>query len=571
MNFNALLYYKNINNLCNAYDKKLSELDFTTPDDKALLFAADKTLYLFCQATETYCTLMHQFETSDLKEDTKRELMDGLQMFKSKCNQLLTQLEDLHNRMPDKVDPTKEFITVGKHIFRSETIDIRDMLAKTEDQHKKNMTDVRNYKNAIVNGTLMSQYSMVDVADATHKLAKAKILINHCLAPASLLSTDDDLIRVGAAIKQKVNNREKEKEVSTMLTPQGMLCSLYSHNLNLQDQKAIMSGETVESVLARKDDPENLEDYEHIFSLLTTDHTGLIYTQNNDKFGEMQIGKWFNKDNAKVSHLIEFHSQNKWDGNKKIKNNDFINMINSTIKGLKNIKEAIFPIKEMVEKKIDSLLGQEAAEKIADVITDPQAIKFILRAEDKWTILQSKADLDELINMTDAQHMQAIKTHIYSNAEITRMQRDEDPQQWELMKEAASKLIESSAETMQFIYNLVQNQSIGALGAANMAGVLIDIVVPFDDFTNCSIDENINRASTYSNKLLSMAVANEKWLETRDPQYSNEMKTIVNGLDTSEAKQFLSDANFIKKMKIDAFMARNQIQIQDTTQGQRER
>lgn len=566
MNFNTLLYYKNIYDMCGAYDKKMGEMDYSSTNEAVRNSIADKTLYLFCQATETYCMLLHNFNESGLSDETKREIQDGLDLFKAKCLYLLDRMEELHASMPNKFDPTQEFIQVGKYLYRDDkSVNLREMLQKEEEQHQKTMTNVREYKNAVVNGVLMSQYKMVDVADATHKLARSGILINHCLAPAAMISGDDALKRMGEAVKRKIEDRENAREVKTSLTPQGMMCSLYSHDLTLEDQKRVMGGKTVESVLSQKNNPASKEEYPHIFSLLTTDHTGLVYTQNIDKFGAMQIGKWLNKDDLKIAHLVTFKSQNQWDGSKRIKDNSFVNAIKSTTDWWKNTKKEIQVNRERyfarhaqpkvdkaIEKmiKVSSMSDQDVAEKVARIVTNPQAVKFTLRAENQWAIIQSSTDIDYLANINPDNYMKALRSRLRRNAAVSTVGRYLDDEQWDAAKKFASKAISTAAKTLDFIQKAIQGRTIGPGNALQMASIIIENVVPFDDFTSCSIDESLKRTLSYSDKLLKMAVANEKWLETHDPKYKDEMRKIGNSFTKSEAKRFVESVRLINEMDL---------------------
>jgi hypothetical protein len=570
MNFNSLLYYKNIYDLCDAYDRKIAEMDYSASDPDVRNAIADKTLYLFCQATHTYCPLQKSFNESTLPGPAKQELQDCLDCLKSKCTYLLDKMEELHSSMPTKFDPTQEFIDLGKFLYRNDrTIDLRDMLQKAEDQHRTTMTDVRGYKNAIVNGVLMSQYSMIDVSAATHKLAKSRILVEHCLAPAAQLSNDQGLQRTGEAIYRKIEDRENGREVHSLLTPQGMMCSLYSHDLTVKDQKKVMDGATVEAVLSKKQDPAQKEDYPHIFSLLTTDHTGLIYTQNQDRFGAMQIGKWFNRDDLKIAHLLTFKSQNRWDGVQQVKNNNFLNAVKSTIDLWKNIKNEIKENQEKyykthqmgkVTKVMDSMttakkvlngdFDQSAVENVATFLTDFKGSKLTLRAENRWHIIQSSTHIDYLAGIHQDNYVKAAKSRFRRNVTVNAIDgRKLDDQEWSNAKKFMSKAIASATKSLNFIQDAIMSKSLQPKSSLGMVSMIIENTVPFDNFASRDINESIAQTVDYSNKVLKIAEANERWLETGDQQYKDAMTAIGKTFTANEAKKFMEGVKDLDQLR----------------------
>jgi hypothetical protein len=249
-------------------------------------------------------------------------------------------------------------------------------------------------------------------------------------------------------------------------------------------------------------------------------------------------------------------------------------MVNATIRMWKNFKQefseikdklTVSPIKRKINDVLDSVFNQTTAEKIADIIVDPKSVKFALRTEDRWSIIQSETTIDQLIEMSSTQHLNELKSYLRRNATISMIKQGEDPYQWGATKRYASKAISSAADTLNFAQEIAKTQSVGLEGTLNMAGMLIDAIVPFDNFSNSSINENVERTVGYADKLLKMAVANEKWLKTRDAQYKDEIKEIGSNLSSMEAKQFVNDANFIKQMKIDALIVSRE---QDQTQQQ---
>ena len=566
MNYNALLYYKNIEDLCSAYDRKINQLNYAAVGVEKLE-VADKTLYLFCQLTATYCALEKSFVESQLSDDLKNELRDCLDDLKSRGSQLLARMEYLHASLPGKFDPTKEFIEFGKFLYKGEqNYSLRESLEKAEANHQKNMSKVREYKNAVVHGFIMSQYSMVDASEATHKLSRSKVLIDHCLTPAASISESGDIQAVGDAVKRKTDERESRRQISSILTPNGMMCSFYSHTLTLEDQKQVMSGRSVESVMSQKGEISDPKKCNHIFSLLTTDHTGLIYTQASNKFGEFQIGKWFKKDDDEIAHLLTFKSQNKWDGQEQVENNDYINSVKSTINMWKSIKGVFSdlkdkltenPLKRGVEDVLEKILSQETAIKIADFVSDPSAVTFTLRSENPSAIIQSSTQLDSIAEVDRDSYLKMLKNKLKQNATVHTASRGVDSSQWEANKKWIAKKIDVATKTLDFLGDSIKNRSFGLDSTLSVASMLLDEIVPFDDFASTAIDDKIKGSVEYADKLLEMAVANEKYVETLDDKYQDKIKEIGESFTQSEAKLFVKSIKEISAMEEDIEISHN--------------
>ena len=555
MNFSSLLYYKNIGDIRHAYSVKMEKIDFSTTDEAKLSKSYDTTLFLFCQATETYCRIKHSIDIANLPDDTKVQLYEAADEIKEIGNELFKRINDMHAINPDKFDPTLDIKKIGDYLYNNDrSTSISELLNKMEAQHQKTMSKVREFKNVIVNGTLMSQYSMIDVATATHQLARTRTLIDHCLAPMALICGEENAERVGDGVKRKVAEREATRQVGSTITQQGLLCTMYSNDLTIKDQHKVMQGDSIEFVLATKNTPQDIKECSHIFSLLTTDHTGLTYTQRSNKFGEMQIGKWFKKDDCKVAHLLTFKSQNKWDGERLVRNYDFINAFSAGLgiwqnakSGLEEAKSYLSPVQRQVDKLLGNIFSQETAEKLADIITDPQSVKLTVRAENKWAVVQKETDIDFLMHIRHENYMRTLKNYIKRHADVHPIKREGEKVDWDMSKRYASDAMSTVNASLEFIQTAIKEKQISLGSAFDMIKLTIDHIVPFDDFSSSDITQNLNRIFGYSDKLLQMAEANEQWLETHDIQFRDKIKQIGNTFDTKEAKRFMSDMEFVAK------------------------
>lgn len=566
MNFNALLYYKNIGDICRVFDKKTKSLNIDKVTIETLPETYDKALFLFCQATETYCKIIHNINSSLLPNETKNGLIEATEDLKQSCDGMLDALIRLKYMSPDRVDPTGEFINLGRYLYRNDiSINLRDALEKEESQHRVTMSKVREYKNAIVNGSLMTKYNMAEVADATHQLVRHKVLISHCLAPATMTTNDNDLYKIGKAVQKNILEREMTRQVSTALTQQGFLCTLYSQSLSAEEQKQLAKGETVERLLANKDTPDNIEEYANVLSLLTTDHTGLIFTQSSSKKGEIQIGKWFNKDEHEIAHLFTFKTHEQWDGEKKIKGGDFAGAIKATVAVWKEFGNnwrdtremlAAMPFKRKAETIIDSMVDQHVSSMIANIVEDPSSTKFTVRAENKWAIVQSTVDMDFLTHVKGDAYLKTLKNYLRKHAVMCSIDNEERIQ-WESAKRYTSAALSMASNSLDFIQDAIREKNIDFNCVMNVANLIASDTIQFDDFSSSNIAQNIQRAFAYSDKLMKMAEANEQLIRTGDPMYQQAIKDINDSFTPTEAKRFVLDVEFVQKLE-EALLQNNQ-------------